>query len=120
PGLGEGEMVAAAAEAVAPEDEAHPLAPRDLLQPAGHLAAGGVDAVRSALAEDAGPAVLRAVGGAHDVVGDHAAGLITLLAEPLLEAPGTEQPLLFAGHGGEDEGGAEAPGLGGKGRRRED
>src|SRR4051812_49938900 len=86
----EGKMVATAAEAVAPEDETYSRPAHHLLQPARHLAAGGVDAVRPALAEDAGPPVLGAVGGAHDVVGDHAAHLIALLGEPLLETPGPE------------------------------
>ena len=61
PRFHERHVVAAAAEAVATEDQPHPAWGRQLVEPARHLPAGRVDAVGSPFAEDARPAVLRVV-----------------------------------------------------------
>jgi hypothetical protein len=92
-------VIAAASEAVEPEDETHRFGAGDLLDGPREIPGRGIDAVRASSREDARP-----VGSArrevrsNDVVVQEAADRVALRFHPLEEPLAAEQALLLAGH----------------------
>src|SRR6185436_5388303 len=97
-GLEERDVVAAAPEAIVPEDQAYRLLAELLLEPEAERAGRDRRVVRG---EDARARVGGAVGRADDVVVELGAQRVSGGLEPLLEALAAEQALLFPREGGE-------------------